>query len=107
MNDLIRPSLYGSFHKIGEVEQHGRDSKVYDVVGSHLRVGRLPGPGPRTARNRGRRTGWSCTRRAHTVSPCPPTTTPDRAPASCLVDGDKAIVARKRETYEDIIKNEL
>ena len=33
MNDLVRPSLYGSYHRIGEVEEHRRTSMMYDVVG--------------------------------------------------------------------------
>ena len=33
MNDLVRPSLYDSYHRIGEVEEHGREPKQYDVVG--------------------------------------------------------------------------
>ncbi|MGX9365071.1 diaminopimelate decarboxylase [Desulfoplanes sp. PS50] len=33
MNDLVRPSLYGSFHRIAEVEPRGRTEKNVDVVG--------------------------------------------------------------------------
>ncbi len=33
MNDLIRPSLYGSYHRIAEVNPKGRSIKKYDVVG--------------------------------------------------------------------------
>lgn len=33
MNDLIRPSLYASFHRIAEVVPHGRDDRTVDVVG--------------------------------------------------------------------------
>ncbi len=33
MNDLIRPCLYGSYHRIAEVEPKKREEKVYDVVG--------------------------------------------------------------------------
>ncbi len=33
MNDLIRPSFYGSYHRIAEVKPSGRPIKKYDVVG--------------------------------------------------------------------------
>ena len=33
MNDLVRPSLYGSYHRIGEVETNNRAPMTYDVVG--------------------------------------------------------------------------
>lgn len=33
MNDLVRPSLYGSFHRIVEVEPKGRPEKNVDIVG--------------------------------------------------------------------------
>ena len=33
MNDLIRPALYGSYHRISEVTSKGRPPKKYDVVG--------------------------------------------------------------------------
>ena len=33
MNDLVRPSLYGSYHDIQPVEKKERESRVVDVVG--------------------------------------------------------------------------
>jgi diaminopimelate decarboxylase len=33
MNDLIRPCLYGSYHRIAEVEPKGREKMTVDVVG--------------------------------------------------------------------------
>ena len=33
MNDLVRPSLYGSFHRLAEVEEKGREPLTVDVVG--------------------------------------------------------------------------
>ena len=54
MNDLIRPSLYGSYHEIVPVDEsrRSRDRETVDVVGPDLRVGRLPGEGPRAAARR-------------------------------------------------------
>jgi diaminopimelate decarboxylase len=33
MNDLVRPSLYGSYHDIQPVEKKQRNSRIVDVVG--------------------------------------------------------------------------
>jgi diaminopimelate decarboxylase len=33
MNDLVRPALYGSYHRVGEVTPKGRDKIIVDVVG--------------------------------------------------------------------------
>ena len=106
MNDLIRPSLYGSYHKIEEVEQHGRTAKDYDVVGPICESGDF------LARDRElpeieageRLVVYSAGAYGFTMS-----SNYNSRPRACelLVDGDKVIVARKRETYEDIIKNEL
>ena len=106
MNDLIRPSLYGSFHKIEEVEQHGRAPKEYDVVGPICESGdflardrQLPEieAGERLVVYSAGAYGFAMSSNYNT------------RPRACelLVDGDKVIVARKRETYEDIIKNEI
>ena len=106
MNDLIRPSLYGSYHKIEEVEQHGRAAKDYDVVGPICESGDF------LARDRElpeieageRLVVYSAGAYGFTMS-----SNYNSRPRACelLVNGDKVIVARKRETYEDIIKNEL
>ena len=106
MNDLIRPSLYGSYHKIEEVEQHGRAAKEYDVVGPICESGDF------LARERQlpeieageRLVVYSAGAYGFTMS-----SNYNTRPRACelLVDGDKVIVARRRETYEDIIKNEL
>ena len=81
MNDLVRPSLYGSYHRIGEVENHGREPQTYDVVGPICessdflaRDRELP------AIEQGERlVVYSA---GHTVLQCLRTTTPDRVHAS-------------------------
>lgn len=106
MNDLIRPSLYGSFHRIAEVEQHGRDPKEYDVVGPICESGdflarerELPAieQGERLVLYSAGAYGFTMASNYNT------------RPRACelIVDGDKVHVARRRETYEDLVANEL
>jgi diaminopimelate decarboxylase len=106
MNDLVRPSLYGSYHRIGEVEEHGREPMVYDVVGPICESGdflardrELPGikQGERLVLYSAGAYGFTMSSNYNT------------RPRACelIVDDDKVIVARKRETYEDIVTNEL
>lgn len=106
MNDLVRPSLYGSYHRIGEVEEHGRPTETYDVVGPICESGdflardrELPGieQGERLVLYSAGAYGFTMASNYNT------------RPRACelIVDGEKVIVARKRETYEDLIANEL
>jgi diaminopimelate decarboxylase len=106
MNDLVRPSLYGSYHRIGEVEKHNREIKEYDVVGPICessdflaRDRELPGiiEGERLV-------VYSAGAYGFTMS-----SNYNSRPRACelIVDGNKVIVARKRETYKDLIENEL
>ncbi len=106
MNDLIRPSLYGSFHRIGEVVENGRDTEEYDVVGPICESGDF------LARDRelpGMKQGeylavYSAGAYGFTMS-----SNYNTRPRACelIVEGDKVHVARKRETYEDLIANEI
>lgn len=106
MNDLIRPSLYGSFHRIGEVEQNGRDTKEYDVVGPICESGDF------LARDRElpeveageRLVVYSAGAYGFTMA-----SNYNSRPRACelIVDGDTVKVIRKRESYDDLIENEL
>lgn len=106
MNDLVRPSLYGSFHQISEVEPKGRAVKEYDVVGPICessdflaREREMPEveQGERLVVYSAGAYGFTMASNYNT------------RPRACelIVDGDKVHVARKRETYEDLIENEL
>lgn len=106
MNDLIRPSLYGSYHRIAEVEPQGRESKVVDVVGPICESGDFLARDrelPEVKRGE-RLVVYSAGAYGFTMS-----SNYNSRPRACelLVDGDKVIVARKRETYDDLIANEL
>jgi diaminopimelate decarboxylase len=106
MNDLIRPSLYGSYHRIDEVEHKGRDSKVFDVVGPICESGDfLARDRELPAVEQGERlVCYSAGAYGFTMS-----SNYNSRPRACelIVDGDKVIVARRRETYDDLIMNEL
>ncbi|EGB13685.1 diaminopimelate decarboxylase [Pseudodesulfovibrio mercurii] len=106
MNDLVRPSLYGSYHRIAEVEPKGRAPKVFDVVGPICESGDF------LARDRELPevmqgellVVYSAGAYGFSMS-----SNYNSRPRACelLVDGDKVIVARRRETYDDLLMNEL
>jgi len=102
MNDLVRPSLYGSFHAIREVTPKGRPELNVDVVGPICESGDF------LARDRdipGVEAGellavFSAGAYGFTMSSN--YNSRPRA-AEVLVDGDTVTLARRRETYEDLI----
>ena len=106
MNDLVRPSLYGAHHRIGEVTNGGRAPLKVDVVGpicestDFLAQDRmLPAmePGERLAIFSAGAYGFTMSSQ-YNARP--------RA-AEVLVDGDRATLARRRETYDDLIALEV
>ena len=105
MNDLLRPSLYGSYHRIAEVVPAGRKSETVDVVGPICESGdflakdrELPGlePGDLVAAFSAGAYGFTMSSQYNSRS---------RA-AELLIDGDKVIVARRREQYQDLVAAE-
>ncbi|GAB6036194.1 diaminopimelate decarboxylase [Fundidesulfovibrio butyratiphilus] len=102
MNDLVRPSLYGAFHTIKEVTPKDRPSLNVDVVGPICESGdflardrALPAvePGERLAVFSAGAYGFTMSSNYNSRP---------RA-AEIIVDGDTVILARRRETYEDLI----
>ncbi|HML60281.1 MAG TPA: diaminopimelate decarboxylase [Solidesulfovibrio sp.] len=102
MNDLIRPSLYDSYHAIGEVRPAGRETLNVDVVGPICESGDflardrdLPAmaPGELLAVYSAGAYGFTMSSNYNSRP---------RA-AEVLVDGDKVTLARRRETYEDLV----
>jgi diaminopimelate decarboxylase len=105
MNDLIRPSLYGAHHEIIPVEKSGHESEVVDVVGPVCETGDF------FARDRELPelaegdlvavldTGAYGLALASNYNSRP-------KPAEVLVDGSKAKVIRRRETYKDLMAPE-
>ena len=104
MNDLIRPALYGSFHKLMAVQpRDGRE--VVDVVGpicessdfiaQGREVERLE-PGDLVAVMSAGAYGFSLSSNYNSRP----------RPAEVLVDGDVFSVVRRRESYEDLVRLE-
>ncbi len=102
MNDLVRPSLYGSFHAIREVEPKGRPDVDVDVVGPICESGdflakdrNIPAveQGELLAVFSAGAYGFTMSSNYNSRP---------RA-AEVLVDGDKVKLARRRETLDDLI----
>jgi len=102
MNDLIRPSLYDSFHAVREVRPAGRETLNVDVVGPICESGDflardrdLPAvaPGELLAVFSAGAYGFTMSSNYNSRP---------RA-AEILIDGDQVTLARRRETYEDLI----
>lgn len=105
MNDLVRPSLYGSYHRIAEVVQNGRESIDVDVVGPICESGdflardrQLPAveQGELLAAFSAGAYGFTMSSNYNTR----------RRACELIVDKHKVLVARKRETYEDLVRGE-
>jgi len=105
MNDLVRPSLYGAYHRIAEVEPQGRDERTVDVVGPICETGdflaqdrRLPEvrAGESLAVFSAGAYGFAMASQYNSRPRCP----------EILVDGNQARVVRHRETFEDLIRLE-
>jgi diaminopimelate decarboxylase len=105
MNDLIRPSLYGSFHEIVPVVENGRENEMVDVVGPVCESGdflardrTLPRSEPGELLAVMSAGAYSFTMSSNYNS--------RRRAAEVMVDGDRFAVVRERETYEDLVRGE-
>ncbi len=105
MNDLIRPSLYGSFHEITPVLKTERELETVDVVGpvcesgDFLARGRaLPRSDPGELLSVMSAGAYAFTMSSNYNS--------RRRAAEVMVDGERFAVVRERETYEDLIRGE-
>lgn len=105
MNDLVRPSYYGSYHQILPVKEEKREEVVADVVGpicessDFLAKGRkLPNlkPGELIAVMSAGAYGFSM---ATNYNSRPRV-------AEVLVREDQIFLIRRRETYEDLVRGE-
>lgn len=101
MNDLVRPSLYGSFHRVAEVTPMGREAVNVDVVGPICESGDFLAkdrdiaamePGELMAVFSAGAYGFTMSSNYNTRP---------RA-AEVIVDGKTARLARRRETYADL-----
>ena len=106
MNDLIRPTLYDAYHDIVPVTKTGRQGVKLDVVGPICESGDflgkdrlLPwlGQGEYLAVRCAGAYGFAMSSQYNSRA---------RA-AEVLVDGKKVTLIRSRETYQDLVKNEV
>ena len=106
MNDLVRPSLYGAYHRIDEVNPKGREKIIVDVVGPICESSdflaqdrRLPAmePGEYLAVFSAGAYGFTMSSQYNSRP---------RA-AEVIVDGGRVTLARQRETYADLIALEI
>lgn len=105
MNDLVRPSLYGSYHHIQPLVKTDRETEIVDVVGPICESGDFLArdrgiprvePGDRLAVMSAGAYGFTMSSNYNSRP---------RA-AEVLVKGDRFHVIRKRESVEDLIRNE-
>jgi diaminopimelate decarboxylase len=105
MNDLVRPSLYDAFHAIRPVVLSGRDEIVADVVGPICESGDfiarnrlIPAvePGELLAVMSAGAYGFSMASNYNSRPRVP----------EIMVDGQRSLVIRRRETYADLVRLE-
>jgi len=105
MNDLIRPSLYDSYHRIQPVKISGREKIKADIVGpicesadffAKERDVELYEPGELMAIMSAGAYGFSMASNYNS------------RPRACevMVKGDRFFIIRKRETFEDLVRGE-
>jgi diaminopimelate decarboxylase len=105
MNDLVRPSLYGSYHNIQPIEKKEREARVVDVVGPICESGdfiakdrSLPemAQGELLAVMSAGAYGFSMSSNYNMR----------RRAAEVLVSDDRFYVTRERESWADLTRNE-
>lgn len=107
MNDLIRPALYGAFHTIlGAKRIKPRMLKRYDVVGPICESGDFFAKDRLLAEVKAGEllAIMGCGAYAFSMSS---NYNSRLRPAEVMVSGSKAQLIRKRETFEDLIRNEI
>lgn len=105
MNDLVRPSLYGSYHQILPLRKQERETEIVDVVGPICESGDflakdrglpMAQPGDYFAVMSAGAYGFTMSSNYNSRPRCP----------EILVTGSEHHVIRKRETWEDLTRGE-
>jgi len=105
MNDLIRPSLYSAWQEIVEVQKRDQPSIIYDVVGPVCETGDFLGKARPLALKQG---DYVAVRSSGAYGFTMASNYNSRVkPAEVMVDNDKAIEIRQRETLADLWRGEL
>jgi len=105
MNDLVRPSYYGSFHQILPVKEETREEIVADVVGPICESSDFLAKGRRMPNLRSGELIAVMSAGAYGFSMSTNYNSRLRV-AEVLVRDDQMYVIRKREGYEDLIRGE-
>ena len=107
MNDLIRPSLYGSYHEIVPVDEKRRtgERESVDVVGPICESGDFLAKDRELARAEQEDLLAVMSAGAYGFVMASNYNTRPRA-VEVLVDGDRYTIVRRRETYEDLVAGE-
>ncbi|MCX8056765.1 MAG: diaminopimelate decarboxylase [Ignavibacteria bacterium] len=105
VNDLMRPALYGAYHEILPVLIDNREKIVYDIVGPACETGDF------FAKDRLFQKTYQgeliAIMSAGSYGFCMSSNyNSRRRVAEIMVDGNKYFLIRKRETYDDLIRNE-
>ncbi|MDE3056436.1 MAG: diaminopimelate decarboxylase, partial [Bacteroidota bacterium] len=105
MNDLLRPSLYNAFHEIKPVKKTKNETITADIVGPVCESGdflaksreiQTSGRGELLAVMSAGAYGFVMSSNYNSR----------RRAAEVIVDGAKFFIARERETFDDLVKNE-
>ncbi len=106
MNDLVRPSLYGSYHHIQVVERKpGEETRVVDVVGPICESGDFLAKDRELPVLQQGDVLAVMSAGAYGSSMASNYNSRPRAP-EVLVEGDRCTVIRRRESWEDLIRCE-
>ncbi|MBI4746593.1 MAG: diaminopimelate decarboxylase [Deltaproteobacteria bacterium] len=105
MNDLIRPSIYGSFHFIQPVKKEERKNAMVDVVGPVCESGDFLASARQMPEARPGELLAVMSAGAYGFAMSSNYNSRPRV-AEVLVQGDRYYIIRKRETFEDLIRLE-
>ncbi|MEG6549071.1 diaminopimelate decarboxylase [Desulfocurvibacter africanus] len=106
MNDLVRPSLYGSFHRIAEVVEHNRPKINVDVVGPICESGDFLARDRELPNVESGELLAAFSAGAYGFAMSSQYNSRPRA-AEVMVDGGVTVLARRRETYDDLVAAEM
>lgn len=106
MNDLVRPSLYQSYHRMAEVRPSGRGEMTVDVVGPICESGDFLAKDRTLPDMRRGELLAVFSAGAYGFSMSSNYNSRPRA-AEVLVDGENARCIRRRETWNDLLRPEL
>lgn len=106
MNDLLRPALYQAFHRVEPVRQRGRPGELVDVVGPVCETADFLARGRELEQVEAgellavRDAGAYGFVMASNYNMRP-------RPAEVMIEGGRARLIRRRETFEDLVRTEI